>query len=163
MDLYDFLPEKKGKALDLGCGNRKIPGSTGIDSDPNSNADIIFDLEKGIPMKDEMMNLVICRHLLEHLHDPVYFFDEIYRVLKKDGGLILVTEKPKAKKFWDDPTHVRPYNRKSLETLSEKAGFKKYQVYNWGIKGINRLPELISRFLINHFDFGFSLLLKAEK
>ena len=35
---------RKPQILDLGCGNNKTKGSTGIDNDPNSDADIRHDL-----------------------------------------------------------------------------------------------------------------------
>ena len=35
---------EKIKILDLGCGKKKRPGSVGVDINPNSDADIIHDL-----------------------------------------------------------------------------------------------------------------------
>lgn len=49
------------------------------------------DITNGIPFADNMCDVVVCNQVIEHLPDPDYLIQEIYRVLKKDGYLILST------------------------------------------------------------------------
>jgi SAM-dependent methyltransferase len=47
------------------------------------------DVEKGIPFKAERFDIVVCEQVLEHLTNPPAAIDEIARVLRPDGLLIL--------------------------------------------------------------------------
>jgi SAM-dependent methyltransferase len=49
------------------------------------------DVECGFPFKDNAFDVVIASELLEHLNDPVGFFTESHRILKKGGILVLTT------------------------------------------------------------------------
>nr|QBN22338.1 hypothetical protein [uncultured archaeon] len=162
MKIEDFVPDDE-KTLDVGCGNRKI-GDVGIDKDPGSDADVIQDVEKGLPFESEEFGCVVSRHLLEHLSDAQGLLNEVHRILKPDGRLVLETEKPypKASSFWDDPTHVRPYTKKSLRKLSKNAGFSEVKTYDWGIRGLSYCPTFLSKVLMNA-GLGSSLLLVAVK
>jgi len=74
---------------------------------------------------------VYARHVVEH-----FFPDElesllknIYRVLKKNGKMILVFPNMKnihvaMYEFWSDPTHARPYTGEELSEMAVKKGFK---------------------------------------
>jgi SAM-dependent methyltransferase len=44
-----------------------------------------------IPWPDNEFDLVISKDVVEHLDDPITIFEEIYRVLKPDGRLIIKT------------------------------------------------------------------------
>lgn len=103
MKIEDFIPDDE-KTLDVGCGNRKI-GEVGIDRDPSSDADIIHNVEKGLPFGNEEFGCVVSRHLLEHLNNAQGLLNEVYRVLKPGGRLVLETEKPypKADSFGTTP------------------------------------------------------------
>ena len=121
----DFLD---GKAvLDLGCGDQFLKkvfedrGSTyrGIDVDECNLEEQVFPVESG------SQDIAVSLALIEHLQDPGHFLEETLRVLKPGGLLWLSTPDISAcgAKFWDDPTHVRPYTRVSLRTLLRMSGF----------------------------------------
>ena len=66
------------KVLDLGCGRAKFPGSIGVDSNPESDADIIHDLNKfPYPFHDNEFDVIRCIDILEHLDDVVRVMEEI--------------------------------------------------------------------------------------
>ena len=58
---------------------------------------------------------------------------ECKRTLKDNGILIIVTPdwSLNVKNFYDDPTHIRPYTKKSLSFLLKSHGFKNVQVVPW--------------------------------
>ncbi|RUL52010.1 MULTISPECIES: bifunctional 2-polyprenyl-6-hydroxyphenol methylase/3-demethylubiquinol 3-O-methyltransferase UbiG [Lysinibacillus] len=49
------------------------------------------DFSKGIPYEDESFDLIYSGEVIEHLYDPDFFVEEINRVLKKDGILVITT------------------------------------------------------------------------
>lgn len=62
-----------------------------IDGDIQFEPDILMDLNNPLPIEDNSIDLVIAGEILEHLINPFMFLQEINRVLKKGGELILST------------------------------------------------------------------------
>ncbi|MFM2061303.1 MAG: hypothetical protein RLZZ507_973 [Cyanobacteriota bacterium] len=106
--------------VDIGCGKgtdlflyhhyfeKNIPGwhFVGVEGDPSSidsfignqkyfganNVDIIpGNLAKPLPFKTNEVDLLYCSEVIEHLENPEFILDEIKRVLKPNGYLILTT------------------------------------------------------------------------
>lgn len=83
--------------LDIGAG--RMPLSKGIktkrtirlDGVKDYNPDICCDINKGLPLKKNSVDIIIAGELIEHLDNPFKFIREVYRVLKKNGTLILST------------------------------------------------------------------------
>ncbi|MAG91777.1 hypothetical protein CMO83_03820 [Candidatus Woesearchaeota archaeon] len=145
---YNLFFKKGDKILDIGCstGNFIVQDSKniiGIDIDMDAikiarkrSVNAIHQKNpKKLPFRNETFNNVHSRHVLEHLEEPLGFMKEIARVLKKNGRLILFTDKPN-KHFWDDYTHVQPHTKKSLEQLACDAGFRRFKLYDFPLKGI---------------------------
>jgi len=114
----------------------------GIDyCDPEESTphDYVFkkaDLNKEpIPFEDDLFDVVIASHIIEHLNDPINFFKECIRVLKPGGILYVEAPSEKALKFsgmpfeyekfyslslYDDPTHtMRPWTPQSFYRLTK--------------------------------------------
>ena len=71
------------KILDVGCGTRRHPGSVGIDVNPKSNTDIIYNLDQfPYPLRANSFDLIYCEGIIEHLTDVVKVIEELYRVAK---------------------------------------------------------------------------------
>lgn len=49
------------------------------------------DLNKTLPFKNESFNFVLCSNGIEHLENPFLFIRECYRVLKKEGKILITT------------------------------------------------------------------------
>ena len=96
--------------LDLGCGVRKQPGFTGVDVLKLEGVDLVHDLTKPWPWKDESVDEVNCSHFLEHLHpkERIHFANELYRVLRKGAKATIVTPYMGHDAAYGDPTHVWP-------------------------------------------------------
>jgi ubiquinone/menaquinone biosynthesis C-methylase UbiE len=54
----------------------------------DQTVDIKVDIQK-TPFSDESWSLIICNHVLQHVHNFTLALYELYRILKKDGLLIL--------------------------------------------------------------------------
>lgn len=90
---YPIEHKFKGlKVLNLGCGlgQYKAPNVTNLDAYPICRPDVVHNLEKmPLPFEDETFDLVICNHILEHLHNWWECFEDCARVLK-DNGIVEV-------------------------------------------------------------------------
>jgi ubiquinone/menaquinone biosynthesis C-methylase UbiE len=71
--------------LNLGCGNKKIEGFTGVDI---KDADIVSDI-RALPFADDSVDEIMAIHVCEHfyIHEIVSTLKEWRRVLKAGGKL----------------------------------------------------------------------------
>lgn len=78
--------------LDVGCGQKKLPGAIGLDFSNMSDADICLNLNTdNLPFDDNSVDYVYSSHCLEHLSTDgfMHVLSEIYRVLSSDGSFFL--------------------------------------------------------------------------
>jgi len=94
--------------LDLGCGNKKKEGFTGVDIIPLPDVDIVMDLEK-FPwrFKDNSVEEVYCSHYVEHATDLVRFMEEVWRICKNGAKATFVAPHYGSTLAIQDPTHKR--------------------------------------------------------
>ncbi len=82
------------RVLDIGSGGssygRFFPNRLTIDIDPQRKPDVIGDAHN-LPFKDGEFSLVLCTEVLEHTLEPQKVINEIKRVLKTGGRVILTT------------------------------------------------------------------------
>ncbi len=134
--LKDLLPQgwESGRLLDVGVGDGytirlvKPEGPVfGIDIDPSMNELATakgVDFRSGsayeIPFPDTTFDIVTCVEVVEHLERPGDALEELKRVLKVEGSLVLTTPVPKVSwriiwwvwtrfgpgKRWDTTPHV---------------------------------------------------------
>jgi SAM-dependent methyltransferase len=139
--IFDFIKQNlhnfSGDILDLGCGimpyrnyivrNVKCDNYIGIDFESSLNdeyslvrPDLNWDGKK-IPLPNNSIDVVLCTELLEHCSNANDILDEMYRVLKPNGKLMLTVPF-----LWN--LHLVPYDEFrytpfSLRRLLEQAGF----------------------------------------
>jgi SAM-dependent methyltransferase len=79
----------------------------------------ISNIEKDIPYSSRYFDVVVMCEVIEHLAHDYNALENIRRVLKEDGILILSIP------FLNDyePTHIRIFNRKSAIRLLNTSGF----------------------------------------
>lgn len=98
-------------------------------------SDYRYDITN-IDSEDNKFDLIICYHILEHITEDSLAMNELYRVLKKNGTLLIQTPF-KEGEIYEDPTiispqeklthfgqedHVRIYSVLGLEKRLNKAG-----------------------------------------
>lgn len=66
--------------LDLGCGSCKHPGFFGMDIRSADRVDLVADLNKGIPLPDRSVEMVMASRVLPYVNDLFAVLSEIYRV-----------------------------------------------------------------------------------
>lgn len=143
------------RVLDVGCSKNKIKGAIGLDINKESDADIICDLDKTLPIKESSIDRVYCKHLLEHLKDPESVVREIYRI-SRDGAMVTF-EVPHFSSHiaYSDLTHKRYFSyvllNKLVNIVRHKTVKKEITLYKsfrvCGIKFLaNRFKESYERF-----------------
>lgn len=90
------------------------------------NVEYIVGSGTEIPLKDDSVDCVVSMETIEHIEDQEKFLEEVRRVLRPGGFMIVSTPNdkvyPKGNHF-----HVREHNKASLVTLLKKY-FKKVNI-----------------------------------
>ncbi|MBC7630840.1 bifunctional 2-polyprenyl-6-hydroxyphenol methylase/3-demethylubiquinol 3-O-methyltransferase UbiG [Aeromicrobium sp.] len=88
-----------------------------------------------LPLPDDHFDLAISFDVLEHIEDDATVAQEIKRVLKPGGSVLIAV--PADPRLWSDHdvavSHVRRYTRESLSKLFEEAGFTIEEVWSWNV------------------------------
>ena len=110
-----------------------------------------------LPFRDDSFNVVIIKHIVEHLPDPQKAIQEIGRVTERGGTLILVTPnldsllKPWKGDKWigyQDPTHISLKPPAEWFSFIEAAGFTIRRVFAdgfWDVPYIRFVPKQIQK------------------
>jgi len=133
--MRQFAPMLHGQLLDVGCGSKpyqtlfQVDRYAGLDIDSASSrarnqADYFYD-GKQFPLPDACFDAVLCNQVLEHVFNPEEFLQEIVRVMKPGGRLLLTVPF-----VWDE--HEQPYDYArytsfGLRALLERPGLKVVQ------------------------------------
>jgi len=123
----------KGHLVDLGCGEMPyrdyflnfVHKYTGVDweySYHNVKPDVVSNLNEKIELEDNVADTIVCISVLEHLCEPQVFLNECYRILKREGYLIL--QVPFMWWVHESPYDYFRYTPYGLKYLFEKSGFK---------------------------------------
>jgi SAM-dependent methyltransferase len=120
-----------GKLIDIGCGD--MPYKNIILNKVNRYDTI--DVERRVPdvkflgdihnmdvLKDKSYDTAVCLEVLEHVQNPFKALEEIYRILRKDGYLILSV--PHLSRLHEEPHDYFRYTKYGLRSSIENAGFK---------------------------------------
>ncbi|MGB7068592.1 MAG: methyltransferase domain-containing protein [Pyrinomonadaceae bacterium] len=108
------------KILDVGCGANKYEGAIGLDNNARTAADVIHDLgDLPYPFTDDEFDLIVTRHVAEHVPDVMAFISELYRITKPGGHIRLVTPHYTNPDWATDPTHRNHFNSYSFNTFIE--------------------------------------------
>ena len=110
-----------------------------------------------LPFSDGVFNVVIIKHIVEHLPNPKKAIFEIGRVTERDGILILATPnldsllKPWKGDSWigyQDPTHISLKPPAEWLELIRNAGFSPLKVFSdgfWDVPYISLIPKQIQK------------------
>ena len=177
--------------LDVGCGDgfhlkllRKYGNKTwileGVDFDKralkalsNSGIKVHLGTVEELNLTDENYDLVFLIQTIEHVEKPDKVLSAIYRLLKKGGKLVIVTDNTDSldfkfykRRYWGGyhfPRHWNLFNKKSLKLLAKKTKFDiedmttivspvnwVYSIHN-SLVGNKKPQWLIERFTLKSF------------
>ena len=202
LESIEPLLRKAKRLLDIGCGDGSIVEMAidkyeeihGCDISLNALSgtrdmgifSVCADLNEGlVPYKDDSFECVTALEFLEHIINPLRILEDIKRVLKPSGRLILTT--PNIRYFRNLHTlifngsfphttmddfvwgggHLHYFTRKDLSFLLSEAGFKRINFYvnerqfsrSWKRRFIR---AIIGNYLFGEFFCG-GIALEATK
>lgn len=123
--------------LDIGCGDAKPAGFTGMDKRKLEGVDIVHDIRViPWPIEDEVCDVVICNHVLEHINPECVMdiMNEIWRITKVNGKLFVGLPYAGSDRFWQDPTHIHSWTETTATYFdAEQPMYKIYKPMPWKI------------------------------
>lgn len=166
------LPGNGKKALDIGC--RAGDQSEWLKSENYSVESIdietdypdakIVDANKALPYSENNFDLIWCSEVIEHLDDPEAFKNEITRITKPNGDIILTTPNSA---FWlyfilrlfrkhpkdvQNPTHIHFFSISDVKKLFPQAKIYGFFPYLFLKFKITRLIGLLSPTFVIHIN-----------
>lgn len=128
-----------GKLLDVGCGKKPYANLIHVDAYigldvPTSmhgtqQVDVIGTV-LGLPFKDEVFDSILCTEVLEHVPDPVAALQEMRRVTRP-GGVLLLTV-PLSEQLHEEPYDFYRFTRYALTYLLDKTGWRVQCIHERG-------------------------------
>jgi SAM-dependent methyltransferase len=115
--------------VDFGCGIKPyynlflpyISKYLGVDLEGNPDADLVLSQDNRIPLNSASVEILLSNQVLEHIPSPEFYLQECYRILKKDGLLILSTHG-----YWmyhPDPVDYWRWTSAGLQKIITSQGF----------------------------------------
>ncbi len=162
------MPVKKGKLLEIGCGEGhflKLAEKSGYEAvgiDINEHA-VNKAVQSGLTaycmtaddlldqIPNQSFDAVCFFHVLEHLENPCGFTASLNRLLKEGGHIILSVPNPGriglvfGRESWDyPPHHLTSWNRRSLEAMLKLNNFEIINIKDEPLSLLKVLPGYLS-------------------
>ncbi len=131
-----------GKVLDVGGKKEnkrgtfrpplhKIESWEYLNIDESTNPDYLCSADN-IPVDDNTFDIVMLAEVIEHLENPIAVLNECYRVLKKDGKIVVTI--PFLNALHADPYDFQRWTDVKIENVFNKSGFKNISIKPMGGK-----------------------------
>lgn len=142
--------------LDVGCG-KNPQGNVSIDINFSSLANVICDAHY-LPFRDNVFLRIVLSHSLEHMRNPYSVLEEVKRVLKRGG--IVVIKVPNSlswRRFLlkiEHDEHLYSWNEMTIKQLVSQFFRIKYLTYNhrYNTRIISKIERLLYKLLPHVFS-----------
>jgi SAM-dependent methyltransferase len=146
-DLKAVAPKTHGRLLDVGCGEKPyeyifrpyVTEYIGVEYAPtfsgtqtsarSTKPDFLYD-GKTLPFESRSFDAVISMQVLEHTPEPQVVLNEMARVVKKDG-LVLVSV-PFSFRLHEEPNDYFRYTLHGLRAMFDAAGLEVEEIRSQG-------------------------------
>jgi ubiquinone/menaquinone biosynthesis C-methylase UbiE len=178
-NVLSYLP-KKSNVLDVGCGDgflvylltKKGVKAVGIDissyriryaHEKCPNADFLIADGRYLPFRNEEFGSVTCCEVLEHVPDYHLIINEIFRVIRENGKLLVTVP-------YLMRVHINYFNEQKISSALESGGFAIKKIYGIGfeLEGIgkifpSKLRILLHKLFYRIFKRANFLLIVSQK
>lgn len=175
-----YLGARSGKLLDVCCGrgeHMEIFSGLGFDAygvdkegvakEKGLNVEIVdIDLED-LTYEDNFFDFIMVKSSIEHIRDVYHLMDNLHRVLKPGGKIIILTcdWKTVYKIFYDTVDHKTPFTQFSLHDLLLRYDFQDVRVeyfYHLPFTWKNRFSPFIARLIAFFIPINYSQTIKLN-
>lgn len=142
---------KKRLTLDLGCGYDKYKPETndrvvGIDLLNSPEVDIVGDLEKPLPFKDNSFEEIYSNNTFEHIDKAKELIEECWRVVKPDSEIIVRVPHFTFEGMYTDLTHETFFSSRSFDFYIPGTLLEDISKYNKKIRFKCKQKKIIFNF-----------------
>jgi SAM-dependent methyltransferase len=117
---FDLVPTGPGEILDIGCGSAKTPGAVGLDISPDTDADIVHNLDElPYPIEDASFDQILMQDVIEHVREPIKVLEELHRIARPGARIQLRTPHFSSILAYGDPTHRHYFSTIAIRSLAE--------------------------------------------
>lgn len=177
------MEKNKEIKLNLGCGERYIPGFVHIDIRKLPHVDYVASVDKLDMFKDNSVDLIYACHLLDHfrrnqvedvlrewhrvlksggiLRLAVSDFEKLVEVYLKYRDLKLILGPLVGRQDYPENTHYTAFDYSTLAEVLKKVGFKNIYRYDWR-KTIHKDYDDLSQAYIPHMDKEKGILISLN-
>jgi predicted SAM-dependent methyltransferase len=136
--------------VNVGCGNEPFLGWTNLDLDPQSRADIVWDVTDGLPFSDGSCAFIYSEHFLEHLpvQHGVHFLSECHRSLRKGGvmRIAMPSVQEVVRQYYENDWAKQPWLEKyGYSWIKTRAECINIAFRDWGHQWLYDAEELRRR------------------
>jgi SAM-dependent methyltransferase len=121
-DVLDWLRRLDGRALNIGAGGTAthLPNCLELEYAIFRHTDVVADAHE-LPFRDQAFDAVVTFNTFEHLYDPERAANEVHRVLKPGGKVILNTA-------FLQPLHEAPHHYYNATEFGVRRWFREFQI-----------------------------------
>lgn len=138
------------RVIVLGAGtNHRLDGADHQDILPLNGINKLFDLNlTKWPIVSDTYDVIVARHVVEHLDSLINFMNEAHRILKPDGKIYIETPNAGVNPDLEycDPTHKRLYRPHTFYNYFTEYGIDQfhYTTLAWAVINIRTVKYELS-------------------
>lgn len=121
--------------LNLGGGRDKINEFINLDISPNVEADIVHNIENGLPFDDDSVTEIIAYDVLTQLSSKkklLFVLNEMWRVAKKGANVTIRVANAKFPEAFQDPQTSLYFTEDTFTYM--QVNHERFNKYDYGFK-----------------------------
>ena len=148
---FDLHPTGPGRVADIGCGSKKLPGAFGVDLSPDTDADLVHNLDAyPYPIEADTFDQIVMQDVIEHIAEPYRLMAELHRIARPGARIHLRTPHFSSSLAYSDPTHLHYFSSTAIRSLAD-PGFAHYSTVRFEVVHLTLdmwLPFRLSRLAV---------------
>jgi SAM-dependent methyltransferase len=130
---FDLKPTGPGRVADIGCGSKKLRGAFGVDISPDTDADLVHDLDAyPYPIESDTFDQIVLQDVIEHIAEPYKLMAELHRIARPGARIQLRTPHFSSALAYSDPTHRHYFSSTAIRSLAN-PGFAHYSAVQFDV------------------------------